>query len=184
MADSETTVVAAEVCNVYNFGACFGGSDAPEEEDGDGGLSFTPLVAALWYGLIFSAQALGPYIFYTTYRQTSVDSLTRNTLYKNTWILIRFGNLILYAPLTLLWPFSYFASPAISGLYLKVESFVSGLATLLHLIVLVMFFYSTRLYLYETELEYRTVEIEAVSYFFLTFVLIRMIGWSLKRHFI
>ena len=183
MADSETVVVS-ELCTVYNISACFGGSDAPEEENVEGGLSLTPLVAAIWYGFVFSAQALGPFIFYTSSRQSAVDSLTRNTLYKNTWILIRFGNLILYAPLTLLWPFSFFASPVISGLYLKVEKFVSGLATLLHLIVLVMFFYSARMYLYESQLEYRTVEVEAVSYFFLTFVLIRMIGWSLKRPFL
>ena len=92
--------------------------------------------------------------------------------------------MILYAPLMLLWPFTYFASTAISNLYLKVDKFVSGLATLLHLVVLLMFYFSTRLYLFESALEYSTVEIEAVSYFLLTFVVIRMIGWSLKLPFI
>ena len=97
--------------------------------------------------------------------------------------MLRFGNLIVYAPVAILWPLSYFGSPAMSSLYLKVHSFLSRIGTFVHLTVLIMFWWSTRMYLYETNLAYQTIEIEAVAYFFATFVFFRMIGWELHPHF-
>ena len=144
-------------CTVYSVGSCFSGGDVEEgdlEDLDSSSVTFMPLVAAFWYGLIASASAVGPMIYYLNFKSDSVSSLTRNNIYKNTWTVLRYGNAIIYAPIMLLWPFSYFASPAISNLYLSVERFFGGLGTFLHLTVLIMFFYSRRLYLYETELEY------------------------------
>ena len=65
-----------------------------------------------------------------------------------------YGGLALYAPITILWPLSYVGSPGMSDLYLKVNNALSGLATLLHVVVLLMLWYSSRMYLYETALDY------------------------------
>ena len=178
----ESDPIALATCTVYNVSACFG--DGTEDiDEGDiedlesSGLSFMPLIAAFWYGLIASASAIGPMVYYLNFKSDSMSTLTRNDIYKYTWTLLRYGNAIVYAPIMLLWPFSYFASPAISNLYLSVEKFFGSLGTLLHLTVLLMFLYARRLYLYESELEYQVVELELVGYFLTTFVIFRMIGW-------
>ena len=154
----ESDPIALGPCTVYSVSNCFGGDGGGEEGDTEelesSSVAFLPLLAAFWYGLIASASATAPMVYYLNFKSDSMSTLTRNNIYKYTWLLLRYGNAIVYAPIMLLWPFSYFASPAISNLYLSVERFFGSLGTLLHLIVLVMFFYARRLYLFETELEY------------------------------
>ena len=154
----ESDPIALAPCTVYNVAACFAGDSGLEEGDIEeldtSSVTFMPLLAAFWYGLIASASATAPMIYYLNFKSDSMSTLTRNNIYKYTWTLLRYGNAIVYAPIMLLWPFSYFASPTISSLYLSVNRFFGNLATLLHLIVLVMLFYARRLYLFETALEY------------------------------
>ena len=96
-----------------------------------------------------------PVVYYMTYKQTIVDSITRNNAYKYAWYIMWVGGLVAYGPLAAFWPLSYLGGQALSATYLKMWSFLnSGLGTVLHVTVLAMLWYSGRMYLYEDDLSY------------------------------
>ena len=128
-----------------------------------------PLLASLWYGLVLTAEALGPFMIYEAYKRTALETVTRNTAHKNAWNVMRYGGIAIYAIPTLIWPLSYFGIKGVSDLYITVYKFFGTFGTLLHLTTAILMWYAASAYLYEPILSYATVQYEWYAYFIIVY---------------
>ena len=109
-------------------------------------------------------------LLYSWVKSDIIDNITRNNAHKYAWQVVRWGGLVVYGPVSVLWPFSFFGSQGVTDLYKKVWAFQGRLGTTLHLVVAVMFWYAMRMYLYEENLSSSTVKLEFYTYFLTIYV--------------
>ena len=131
----------------------------------------SPFWASMWYGVIFTTQALLPLILDAAYKSDVLAAQTRNNSSKYAWFVMKWGGLAVYGPSAILWPVTYFSSQGVSDLYLKLWNFVDTAGGTLHVIVAFMLFYAQAMYLYDVELSYSVVSLEFYSYFLTIYVL-------------
>ena len=144
----------------------------------------TPLIASFWYGLVASAEAVGPVLLYHMFWQNKVNSVKRNDAYKYAWYIMWVGGLIVYAPLAVLCPISYISGEFLSSSYLSLWGFLhSGIGFALHFSVLLMLWYAGRMYLYESSLSNNDIQLELSAYSAVIFGLFWMTTNELKLPF-
>ena len=159
-------------CSVYDTVGCF-----TAKED----WASLPFIASLWVGLIAISESAVPIVLYYNWKKSTLDSVSRNSAYKNAWNVMVWGGLVIYGPLALLWPWSY--APNVSQTYLKAHSFLSGLGVILHITVALFFWFAHRRYLFETSVDYNDVKYEYWAYMATIFGVFWLTRWGLRYEF-
>ena len=126
------------------------------------------------FGTIAITQATLPVLIYIFSKSSIIDKLKRNTTYKWAWWIMVFGGLAVYGPMTMLYPFSYMG---IGAFYVKVTQFMSTFNFVYNVIVTLMFYYASRLYLYEPDLKQWHIDVELYSYIGIVWIAF----WSIRQ---
>ena len=120
-------------------------------------------------------------VLYITFKASVMDSVTRNSYYKWAWRILRYGTVLVYTPLAIMFPLSY--TERFAQTYVQLWSIGAGAGSTVHTIVSVLFYIARNNYLYETSLPFATLEDEFYLYTALEFGVLRSTTLEFKRAF-
>ena len=118
---------------------------------------------------------------YIVFKSSGMSGITRNSYYKWAWRFLRYGTLLTYLPLAIMFPFSFMEN--VAQQYIQAWSILSGIGSTVHTIVSVLFYVSRNNYLYESTLPFATIEDEFFLYTALEFGVLRNTSLEMKRAF-
>ena len=130
--------------------------------------------------MIHITQASLPVLVYLFYKMDVLSKLKRNGTYKWAWYIMMYGGMATYGPMVMLYPFSYMG---IGPFYVKVTKAMSGFNFLYNLVVSFMFYYASKLYLYEADLKKWVISVEFYSYTIVVWVIFWMLRQAMWRDF-